>query len=268
MWKDLIKNPYFIAGGSSTLGLVVGGVAGYALSVRRWRETVETSAQIIAEYEKNLHEASEALAKSLDEVGEELEEVADLTEGINEVSNAVKDLGETVAEPLTLDRTVQEAPQTTEYNKPVEIEKPVEPAAPPEEYASLFKQDESDDWDWTIESKRRAATTVYQIHTDEFMQNESEFDQSTITFYAGDGVMCDERDVPIYNHEAVTGQVTFGKGTTDPNVAYVRNNVLKAEYEILFHPGHYLVEVLGETIEAEFEEAELKHSQQLRKFKE
>jgi len=76
--------------------------------------------------------------------------------------------------------------------------------------------------------------------------------------------LCDSHDKPIYNHSEVVGELLFGHGSNDPNVVYIRNPKLEAEYEILRDEGSYEEIVLGEQIEHEAEEGDLRHSAVLR----
>lgn len=120
----------------------------------------------------------------------------------------------------------------------------------------------NEEWDYDVELEHRSPEMPYILHKDEFYNDEMNFTQTTLTFYASDNIMSDEEDQPIYNWEHVTGPLTFGHGSSDPNVFYVRNEKRRAEYEVLFHTGSYSSEVLG--LEADEEEerrgADMKHS--------
>lgn len=109
---------------------------------------------------------------------------------------------------------------------------------------SVFAGDD-DDWNFELEMMQRSATEPYILHKDEFYAEEKGYTQTTLTYYDGDQIMADQEDAPIYNHEKVTGPLRFGHGSGDKNVVYVRNDRLKAEYEILYDSGLFSVEVLG-----------------------
>ena len=128
------------------------------------------------------------------------------------------------------------------------------------EVGTVFKLID-DDWDYEVEVPKRTPTTPYVIHRDEFFADEKGYDnQTTLTFYSGDNVLCDENDTPVYNPEKIVGVLEFGKGSGDPNVVYVRNERLEAEYEILLDTGFYQLEVLGGQTEAMLKANDLKHS--------
>lgn len=130
---------------------------------------------------------------------------------------------------------------------------------------SLFAKS-GPDWNYDHEVKHRSAHVPYILHKDEFFENEKDYTQSTLTYYAGDGVLVDDKDVPIYNHEETTGPLKFGHGSGDPNVVYIRNDRYRAEYEILFDEGLYSVEIQGLQIENNERVKNLQHSK-VRKFR-
>lgn len=129
-----------------------------------------------------------------------------------------------------------------------------------EEVASVFRLVD-EDWNYDEEVPKRGPEVPYILHRDEFFADEKGYDnQTTLTYYQGDDVLCDENDVPIYNPERAVGKLIFGHGSGDPNVVYVRNEKLEAEYEVLLDQGHYVVEVLGGQVGDALEKPDLKHS--------
>lgn len=153
--------------------------------------------------------------------------------------------------------------QTTEMiiDDPVEVEVVTSEEIP---FADNFTNAE-DVWDYKEEVLKRSPDHPYIIHKDEFWSEESGYTQSTLTYYNGDDILCNEDDSPIYNYVQVVGELRFGHGSGDPNVVHVRNDKRKDEYEIVFDPGFYSVEVLGLEIEPN-ERKGLKHGID-RKFK-
>lgn len=126
---------------------------------------------------------------------------------------------------------------------------------------------ETDHWDYEEEEANRQDPNVpYIIHVDEYFANEKGYIQSTLQYYQGDNILCDEQDVPVYNPEKIVGKLEFGHGSNDPNVVYVRNEKLEAEWEVLRDHGHFQTEVLGQHVEERYEDGDLSHSSD-RKFK-
>lgn len=129
---------------------------------------------------------------------------------------------------------------------------------------NIFGNNTTDNWDYASELEERTPEHPYIIHRDEFFGQESGYDQTTITYYEGDDILCDEKDQPIYNPDKVVGTLIFGHGSQDPNIVYVRNDHFQAEYEVLRDSGHYQIEVLGAQIVEEGEERDIKHSRILK----
>ena len=113
---------------------------------------------------------------------------------------------------------------------------------------SVFPENDPD-WDYEVEKKKRGSDHPYVIHRDEYFGQEKDYGQSTLTYYAGDEILVDEEEIPIYQPDKITGPLEFGKGSGDPNVVHVRNDHLEAEYEIIRDSGFYSVEVLGHDVE-------------------
>lgn len=92
-------------------------------------------------------------------------------------------------------------------------------------------------------------TTPYPIPQDEFMANETEYVQSSLTYYAASDQVCGEKDEPIDNSDLVVGTVfkeKFGWKSSDENVVHIRNEDLQMEFEITRSEGSYEQEVLGQ----------------------
>ena len=149
-------------------------------------------------------------------------------------------------------------------NKHEVVIEPISNEKEDEPMINVFTNDDEDDeWDYDVEVPLRTADRPYIIHRDEFFSNEMDLSQSTLTFYMGDEILCDEQNVPVYNPDKVVGKIRFGYGSRDPSICYIRNEDLQAEYEVLIDHGYYQQEVLGETIENNT----LKHSHARRPLK-
>lgn len=126
---------------------------------------------------------------------------------------------------------------------------------------NVFGDGAGDEWDYKTEVEARTKEAPYIIHVDEYVADEMGWDsQSTLMWYDKDQILCDPHDTPIYNHVELVGELKFGHGSNDPNVVYVRNEKLQSEFEILRDEGSYTEIILGEQLEKEAEEEELKHS--------
>lgn len=106
------------------------------------------------------------------------------------------------------------------------------------------------DPDWTAELMSRTEEAPYVLSKDEFMENESEYVQVTLTYYAGDRVLTDDRDDVIEDVDDTVGMYNlarFGQWSHDDHVVYVRNDVRENEFEITLNEGRYSVLVQGMT---------------------
>jgi hypothetical protein len=129
-----------------------------------------------------------------------------------------------------------------------------------------WNPEENDDWDYTEEVQSRSSDRPYIIHRDEYFGNEMEFEQSTLTYYKGDNILCDDLDVPVYQPEKVVGPLKFGHGSLDPSIVYIRNEELQGEYEVLLEYGTFEDVILEQKVSKDLGVRDLKHS--LMKFRE
>lgn len=136
----------------------------------------------------------------------------------------------------------------------------------PEELVTQSIFEHTNTWNREEELKHRNPRQPYILHKDEFFADEKDYTQTTLSYYVGDDIMCDEDDTPVYNYKDVVGELRFGHGSDDPNVFYVRNDRRRTEYEIVREEGLFSVEVMGLEIENNQRAADLKHSNN-RKFR-
>lgn len=116
-------------------------------------------------------------------------------------------------------------------------------------------------WDYEEELSTRDPMAPYVIHQEEFINDEMGYHQETLSYYAGDDIMADTDDTPIYNYSGLMGELKFGHGSRDPNVVYIRNEAIHMEWEVLLNPDAFSEEVLGLALEKD-NENDLRHSVQ------
>jgi hypothetical protein len=87
------------------------------------------------------------------------------------------------------------------------------------------------------------------ISEDEFMSGESGYEQVTLTYYAGDNVLCTPDDNEVAGNERLWAVDTLIENYVPPsgdsNVLYIRSPKLQQDYEIIRMEGSYSQEVLG-----------------------
>lgn len=96
----------------------------------------------------------------------------------------------------------------------------------------------------------------YIIPIDEYMANDTDANQLTLTYYAGDGTLLDDAENIIDDIAAAVGHdalTKFGQESGDDNVVYVRNEKTDRDYEIIRDPRHYGRDILAmDTLEDKF----------------
>lgn len=178
---------------------------------------------------------------------EEIAEAKEFYKRLNKVDEFATPAG--AAEALGIDPKLQPAANALRRYQGGEENPPEEPSDEAEVEVvvqSVFDNDELPVWDHEAEVAERSSDRPYVAHKDEFV--ETELQQITLTYYAGDKALADERDEPIVDIQATVGQESlerFGHGSDDPKVVYVINEKLGIAFEILLHEGKFATEVWG-----------------------
>lgn len=249
--ESIVKHPAFIPAITGAASFVVGVGAGYLL-----RKHQEPEYEEVVREDVILDETVEYSMTFSDEGSEEV------TSGVWERLEVVKDDTTTKPPPVVVDADYL-ADKGVDF-----VKEKIQSLTPPDDSEEEVPQPEhhnvfaasTEDWNYEEELKGRSADAPYILHVDEFMENESGYTQSTLTYYAGDRILVDEQMIPIYLHEKQTGPLNFGHGSNDPNILYVRNVKSRGEYEIIRDPGLYSREVEGLEIEDNLRVTDLKHS--------
>lgn len=204
----------------SCVGLTGGLVIGYLWA----RKRLETKYSQLAEEE-------------IDGMREHFQSKLMVAEGKPALATVVNNLGYVPPPEERPDPEIEERLAQEGLNPGV----PVQP-----ELRNVFENQVEDNWDMAAEIAARAPEQPYVIHVDE--RHETEYDESTLTYYAADDVLCDEQDKVIDNRELVVGDGNldkFGHGSNDPNIVYVRNDQLCVEVEVVKSDNSYAEEVHG-----------------------
>lgn len=106
-------------------------------------------------------------------------------------------------------------------------------------------------WDYEQELLLRAELSPeepYIISRDEYMANETTYEQTTLTYYAGDDILSDDQDKPVEDSERTVGNLNlqrFGHGSKDPKMVYIRNDRMEMDFEVLHDDGKFAELVHG-----------------------
>lgn len=105
-----------------------------------------------------------------------------------------------------------------------------------------------DEWDYEVEEGQRTEDDPYIIHEDEFNENEPDFEDVALTYYAGDDVLTNEQDEVVEDVDDLVGERNlrhFGHGASDKDMLFIRNHKRGLNIEISRSMGKYAKEVLG-----------------------
>jgi hypothetical protein len=120
------------------------------------------------------------------------------------------------------------------------------------ELRNIFKRGPIELTEEDLEIEKQDPGYPYVISSDEFTANDNNFDQVQLTFYAGDGILADERDETVEMVPKLVGEnfhTKFGQKAGEDNVVYIRNEAIQTEFEIVRDERKYSEHVAGQTEE-------------------
>jgi len=238
------------------IGFGAGVAVGYLLTRKQYNEIEEK----IEKLESNQLEFDFKAAEHEAKLQWELQQAAKVTKDLREQGDVL--LG--TLQQLHVVREEEGVQLATEHH-PSAIRNPPEEQDTGGTVTGIFDS-AGDEWDYKTELQVRDPSKPYVIHVDEYVADEKGWDsQSTLTWYEGDEILADSGDTPVYDPAALIGPLMWGHGSLDPNVFYVRNEKMQAEYEIIRDYGSYQEIVLGQQMERQ-ERREIKHGN-VRKFR-
>lgn len=248
--NDIFSNKVVQTASIGVASFAAGGVLGYFIGKRsKAQEVSEEPASLTFMYE-TIDEDNETVTYEVTELTDEFSEEDEQPPTI-EIPSSDED--EDISEPSN-ERNIEWLGPDPRDEIPV-----------PQEYvhiSNVFDVND-DDWDHEAELKKREESDgPYILHITEFMENDSDYPQISLTYYTEDEVVVDDDDKPVYNYHDVLGidNLRFGHGSTQDGVVYIRNEKRKADFEVLKFEGHYATERLGLRMDEELED-ELRHAE-------
>jgi hypothetical protein len=181
----------------------------------------------------------------------------------SEVEPAVDGDGEPI---VWADEYVVQTEAAEDYEPPVHI-----PEVMAEKTASevipvpfnVLDAAEPEEWNWDKEVQYRELHPdgPYQIHEDEYASGSANFHIQELLFYGVDQIVCEQLDPRsmMYDYATKLGDVKFGYGAHDEDIAYVRNPRHRTDYQITQMHDSYSESVMGIVVEDEAEQDELAH---------
>jgi hypothetical protein len=180
-------------------------------------------------------EDPETLAEQLNEVETPVDVV--IAEEIPEEPTVSEVLAEIEAEDSPLDEFKGERVFGSQEEKP-----PLEDLAQRNQetpYHKIATPDVDDTPEVELPEEPIEDPDISIISRDIFMENGTDWEQETLTYFADGGVLNVQGDF-VEDHELMIGQgrPRFGQLSEDENVVYIRNKRLEKEFEILSDPGN------------------------------
>lgn len=271
--RTVASSDYFVPGLTAVASVAAGLATGYFASKKQLEAKYETlmDEQIAAakDYYRRINKKDEfATPESTAEaLGVELEdEVVDVETLVEKVSTTtVSELMEPASKALVDYSAISTSDRDTDVEIPPELadlvrdQKVVVDTS--EEHNVFTDAPPTVDFDYDSEVPLRTDDAPYVISHDEFMENETDYQQPSLTYYAEDKVLADERDEPIEDVDKTVGEENlhkFGYGSKDSRRVYVRNPVLELEFEIELNTGSFARDVWG--LEEEETDTVIRHS--------
>lgn len=230
-----------------TSAFVTGVGVGYIFAARKRVTTVETTVETtIEEHVEYDIEGTDA--------------IADRAQLALDFARAAEDQMEQQAKEDDLHASVIRHPATLKGQLAASLlQAPPRPQPEPDPEPEMSPY-EDDNWDQVAEEQDRGPDAPYTIHLEEWHANETNFDQQDLRYFAGDNVLVDGQDVPIYNFETLVGKLEFGHGSGDPDLVFVRNEKARGEYQITRVHHSFQTEILGIEAEEDAEAEDIRHS--------
>lgn len=88
----------------------------------------------------------------------------------------------------------------------------------------------------------------YIISVDQFMANEEDYDQITLTYYSDDQQLADDHDSLVNDVDRSVGNANlnhFGQGSGNSDIVYVRNEHREVDFEIIRDDRSFAHDILG-----------------------
>lgn len=239
--KDVLTSKGFAVAAAS----VVSAAAGYYVAHERLK----------GEYERLMQEETEGLRLYFasvqdkpepEELTEKYEDEIDETD----IARAGVELLKTYEEKTTDYRSHYTLDKELEDDTEEELQEKPDPVQELNALNRIFEEEGMNGtvFDMEAELQIRDSNGPYIISFEEWLADDLNHDQITVTYYSEDDVLVDDREQPIQDIEGNVGSrwaSNFGYGSKDPKIVYVRNEVRGLDYEIQLKDGSYADAILG-----------------------
>lgn len=100
----------------------------------------------------------------------------------------------------------------------------------------------------SVEDDDRDPNTPYTISVAEFMANDNDYDQITLTYFFADRTLADDSEKAIDDVDEIVGLENlkqFGRDSGNDAIVYIRNERLGSDFEVIRDGRSYSKDVLG-----------------------
>lgn len=114
-------------------------------------------------------------------------------------------------------------------------------------YDAIVREEYGGGQDPTDQEMDEVMGEIYSITTDEYLNNESGYFQSTLTYCRDGGVLDEDGDL-VVDHPDLIGDATppFGENSGEPHIVYLRNAKIQREFEVVNDPDVDSIVSLGD----------------------
>lgn len=231
MNPQVIRNLELVAG-AAFFGGLLGGAIGYLKARSSFAQQLEDAKANLEHSQAMLGKTSETLR----EVRRELEVLTSAQEEPSKETGRIINGMTSLAREAFTDYSRGFNPQT----EPEEKQKKAPKKAPKK---VVIPSKESDEGVIDREDPKHPHVITYE----EFAEDNPEYEKITLAYFDEDDVLADDDGI-IDNTEYIVGSVAlrrFGVGSRDPNIVYVRNPAISADFEIVKSHKSYVETILG-----------------------
>lgn len=244
------ENILFVGGGL-IIGFVIGGVITNERLKKVYSAQAEEDIRSVKKHYMVLYKGGEYSTpeKAIKSYKKKVADLGYVNDPSETVEGRNDETGEEKEDTPTFDPTSDE--EVDEVDDDEDLIEDEEPEELPEDEAAIEAESQRQLIAQRLEDEKpggpRDPARPFVISIEEFMESDPPYGKCSITYFAEDNVLMDEREDVMVIDETVgedcLGQ--FGSMSQDPNTVYVRNDRLGADYEIVLDERAYSEVVIG-----------------------
>lgn len=215
-------------------GVLVGGVPAYLMTRKAYRQWAESEIAQVKEHYRILRKEDYPSPEDIVAAKERVDELLG-EHGYTEITIHNEPEEEPVADEPSLTEedyeAIGEAVARNIFDQAVTLTEEQEAQGTPADHVTVRDPD-----------------NPYVITIDEFMEEDLKFEKITLNYFEEDDTLIDDSEKIITDIEGTVGSKNlekFGVGSNDKFIVYIRNEKLRADFEVAREEGSYATLVLG-----------------------